>query len=189
MTTWSGWQVQLLGAAKLPADETHGIFLFDWSQHAASNCNNNPIDLSHVFATRRNCHKLTASRTAQNYTDHAHAATAFSAQIHSGSFPHILNALKSAIPYQQPNPGGVATELRAWGSPAFATYYLNHANVGTGGGGGGGGGGGAQYAPNVYRSWSHLQHSINRNLPTKVHRIDYAMRRTLQRLAHHRRVR
>jgi hypothetical protein len=49
--------------------------------------------------------------------------------------------------------------------------------------------GSGAYAPNVTRAWSHIEKSVNRRLPTAQHRIDYAMRRTLQHLSHKRRVR
>jgi hypothetical protein len=50
--------------------------------------------------------------------------------------------------------------------------------------GGGVGGPPSQYAPNVYHSWSHLQHSVNRDTPTALHRIYVLERGLASRLRH-----
>lgn len=52
----------------------------------------------------------------------------------------------------------------------------------------GGGSSGASVAPNVYRAWSDVERSVNRRLPTALHRIGISQRRLLQALAHKRRV-
>lgn len=43
------------------------------------------------------------------------------------------------------------------------------------------------YAPNVYKSWSHLQHEMNRNLPTVLKAIHKAELGTWRKLRHKRR--
>lgn len=50
--------------------------------------------------------------------------------------------------------------------------------------GGGSSGHPSQYAPNVYRSWGHLQHSVNRDTPTSLHRIYVLERGLAARLKH-----
>lgn len=184
MATWQGWQAQLLTAASLPTAEATQEFLFDWSQHAASDCQNNPVDISHVLGTRRDCHKLTATRTAQNYTTHGNAATAFKDEIHSRNFPHLLAALKVADPYQEPNPSSVAADLRVWGSPAFATYYLSHSNVGTGAGGDGGSGA----IPHAHKGWEDLRKSVNHKLPGSLKQSDRNVAAALRSLGRGRKV-
>src|SRR5215472_7936490 len=165
MATWNGWQEQLLTAAKLPTAESTQNFLYDWSQHATSDCRNNPVDISHAATGATNCHKLTKTRTAKKYVSHAQAATAFSAQIHSGNFPSLLAALKTADPYQSPDAAGVAADFSKWGSAAMATYYTNHASTGSGSGSTGGGDGSFAHAHN---GWTDLQHSINDNMPAAL---------------------
>lgn len=54
--------------------------------------------------------------------------------------------------------------------------------------------GGSPSAPsifqsNVYRSWGDIERSVNRGLPTALHRITVSQTRLLQALAHKRRVR
>jgi len=181
VATWSGWQAQLLNAAGLPTAEGTQEFLFDWSQHADSNCRNNPVDISHARSGATNCHKLTATRTAKNYTSHGSAASAFSAEIHSGNFPALLRALNSAVPYQQPDPSAVVSDLRQWGSAEFASYYAAHSNTGTGGGQGSGGGA-AQ--PHVHKGWADLRRSINHNMPKQLARAQYLTRHALRATSH-----
>jgi hypothetical protein len=95
-----------------------------------------------------------------------------------GAFPALLRALRSAVPYQQPDPSAVAADLRKWGSPAMATYYLNHSSTGSGGGGGGGGGGAGQ--PHVHKGWHALRRSINHNMPTKLAHAEHLTRLALR---------
>lgn len=182
MAVWSGWQFELLRAAGLPANESSGNFLFDWSQHSASDCRNNPIDVSRAATGATNCHKLTSARTAKNYTSHSSAAGAFSRQIHSGAFPALLAALRTADPYQAPSPAAVVRDLRTWGSPAFANYYSSHSNVSSGGGGGGGGGGAGQ--PHVHKGWAHLRKSLNHNAPKQLAKAQKLTRQALRATSH-----
>lgn len=181
MGIWSGWQADLLGRAGLPTAEATQEFLFDWHSHAASDCKNNPIDISHSASGATNCHKLTSSRTAQNYTSHASAASGFSVQIHSGNFPALLAALKQPSPYNVSNPSAVASDLRKWGSSAFASYYAAHATtVGSGSGGGGGGAG----QPHVHHGWRDLRRSINHNMPHNLARVQHLARQALRATSH-----
>lgn len=55
--------------------------------------------------------------------------------------------------------------------------------------GGGGGGTFNVYQSNVWKSWSDIERSVNRNLPTALHKITVTQTRILQALAHKRRVR
>lgn len=189
MATWSGWQAELLHAAGAPTSSTNVHFLTEWANHATSNCGNNPIDLSRSERRSSNCHKLTSTRTAQRYISHAQAAIAFNEQLHSGSFNVLAAGFAGSLLDAANAPQSVIDEVKAWGSEAFASFL--HA-VTTGGGTGSGGGSGsgtARYAPNVYRSWADMQTTVNRNLPTTIHRLNYSQRRLLQTLVHRRRVR
>lgn len=177
MGEWTGWQADLLGRAGLPTAEATQEFLYDWHSHTASDCGNNPIDISRGASGATNCKKLTDTRTAKNYTSHAQAATAFSQQIHSGQFPALLRALNSAIPYQQPSVAAVVADLRKWGSPGFATYYRNHANAGSGGGQGGGGGSGE---PHVHKGWHDIRRSVNTHMPRALAQAEHLTRQALR---------
>jgi hypothetical protein len=180
MAVWSGFETELLQAANVSTATMTVQFMDDWNYAASSDCENNPVDISHVLGTRRNCHKLTASRTAQNYTTHTHAATAFSDQLHSGNFPHLLAALKTSNPYNYSDPAGVVADLKTWGSPKQAAYYQKFA---TGGSGGGGPGGGSGSAPHAHTGWADLQRSVNQKLPAAMNRADKDARDALRSLA------
>lgn len=187
MATWVGWQAQFLEAAGLPTDEAVQNLLFDWSQHAASSCRNNPIDVSRAASGASNCHRLTASRTAKNYTSHGQAASAFAHEINSGNFPHLLAQLGFADPYEAPSVSAVTAELRKWGSPAFASFFQAHAHSGSGSGGGGGGGGPGE--PHVHKGWADLARSLNSRAPRALSRSSHLVRQALRASSHGGRVR
>lgn len=170
MPIWNGFQQELLSAAKLPTDEAHQEFLFDWSAHTTSDCANNPVDISRAASGASNCHKLTNSRTAKKYATHSSAADAFSRQIHSGSFPHLLAALQAIDPFQQPDTSAVAADIRKWGSTQFATFYASHSQSGSGAGSGGGGPGAG--APRAHGGWADLRKSVNHHFPTALRRSE-----------------
>lgn len=185
MSTWAGWQVDLLDAAGITYAESHGEFLTEWHNHAASDCRNNPVDISQRSPGATNCHKLTSSRTAKNYTSHAAGASAFAAQITSGSFPHLLRALRANVPLNEPSPQAVADDIDAWGSPSFAAWYLAHSSVGSGGGIG---------APptlkpaQALRGWGDLQRSVNRHMHDSLTDSQRLRRAALRKLSKARKV-
>ena len=186
MAVWTGWQADLLGRAGLPTAEITQEFLYDWHTHSASDCRNNPIDISHGASGATNCHKLTPTRTAKNYASHSTASGAFSAEIHSGNFPALLRALNSAIPYQQPSISAVVSDLRKWGSPGFATFYKNHANTGSGGGQGGGG---SAAQPHVHKGWHDIRRSVNSRMPRALEKVEHLTRQALRATSHGAKVR
>lgn len=186
MAVWNGWQIELLKAANLPADETHGNFLFDWHSHASSNCGNNPIDISRGMPGATNCKRLTPNRTAKNYTSRAQAALAFSREIHSGNYPNLLAALGFADPYQSPKPAAVVADIEKWGSRSFASYYATHSS--TGDGSGGGSGAGSVELPKGHRGYHDFQKSLAHYLPTKARRSKIIRQRVLRKLGAPRKV-
>lgn len=182
MAVWTGWQLQLLKAANGSQAEITQEFLFDWHSHAASDCRNNPIDISRSASGASNCHKLTSTRTAKNYTSHAQAATAFATEIRSGNFPALLKQLRVADPYEAPSVSAVVTDLRKWGSPGFANYFQAHAHAGSGSGGGGGGGGTGE--PHVHKGWHDLRRSVNSRLPHALARSQHLVRQAMRASSH-----
>lgn len=186
MAVWNGFQQELLSAAGLPTAEITQEFLYDWSQHTASSCRNNPLDISRAMSGATNCQKLTSARTAKNYTSHAQAATAFAHQINSGSFPALHAALGFADPYQAPSPAAVVSDLRKWGSPGFASYYASHSQAGSGSGGGGGGGG--IRLPKGHQGFHDMQKALGHSLPTSLRRSRIIRERVLRKLGAPRKV-
>jgi hypothetical protein len=185
VATWSGWQDQLLKAAGLPTSSDNETFLSDWNKSADSNCQNNPVDISHATSGSTNCKKLTTTRTAQNYAGHAGAASAFRAEIQSGNYPHLRAALASGKPYNVSDSHDVIGDLIVWGSEKFAFELTN--NYGqpqpqppTGG---------QIRAPHALGGWGDMQRSVNRNLPATLKQSNRYTVRALQSLARARKVR
>lgn len=155
-------------------------FMADWNFAASSDCRNNPVDISHAMGGATNCKRLTSSRQAKNYTSHAQAATAFSRELHSGSFPDLLKALATSNPYSYSNPDGVVADLKLWGSPKQAAYYAKFA---TGGSGGGSGGGSSSVdAPKGHKGFRDFQTALAHTLPTATRRSRIIRERALRKL-------
>lgn len=185
MSSWAGWQSQLLSAANLPGTSSNSAFLSDWNNSANSNCQNNPVDISRSATGATDCRPLTTSRTAKNYTSHAQAASTFAQQLQSGNFPHLFAALNSGTPYSVPSPHDVIADLILWGSASFA--YMLSQNYGPPSGGGDGSVN--IHAPQVLRGWKDVRHSAQTVMPEALRSSDKAIRRALQQLARARKVR
>lgn len=183
MTVWTGWRPQLLEAAGFPDSPDNDTFLRDWHASAASDCNNNPVDISYRSRGATNCKRLTATRRAQNYPSHGAAARAFASEVRSGTFPALAAALKSGSPYDVPNPKAVIGDLIVWGSAAFA-FELQQ-NYGPPHGGGGGDG---VTAPHLHKGWHDLRRSFNKNMPDALHKGQKNTERALRELSKARRV-
>lgn len=167
MSYWSSFPSDLLGEAKLSVGLDAIQFMFDWNYNASSDCGNNPVDISHFQVGSTDCRKLTVTRTAQNYPSHQAAAAAFSREIHSGRFPDLLGALQTAHPQSYSNPSGVAQDLKHWGSPKMAAYYLSIATAAAGPPP-------TLKAPQALRGWSDLQRSVNRHMPAALRASQHA---------------
>jgi len=176
MSGWSGWILEFLVAANLPQTDENVTFLTDWVNHETATCHNNPVDLSRPVGNSTNCQKLTASRTAQNYTSHAQAASAFDLELTSGNFPNLLNALKGGTPLDKGPMQGVIDDLKQWGATKFAKYLT-----------------GIYFPPpppppkitGFHKGWADLQRSLGKHrLGPKVRdtiRMDTAALRQLER--------
>jgi hypothetical protein len=106
VSTWAGWEADLLTHAGIPNTANNRRFLDDWHSHAETNCKNNPIDLSVRSAGATNCHTLPAvTARAQNYSTTGNAVHAFDVQIHQNAYQHLLAALLTGNPYTASVPG------------------------------------------------------------------------------------
>lgn len=162
MATWSGWIQQFLSAAGLPNTDGNRTFLSDWAAHADSSCKNNPIDLSRSMSGSSNCHTLTSTRKAQNYTSHTQAANAFKAELDSGTFGQLLAGFKSGDPFTIAKLPDVLGDLLTWGSSQFESYLENEFGVTPSGSGLGGGN---ASSPKAHHGWQDLRRSLNHNMP------------------------
>lgn len=134
MSVYANWQADLLSAVRLPDTAHNRRFLTAWHEHAESNCDLNPIDLTHVIkdsgsGAKRHSHDCKATgfvgRSYQRYDDRVWTRTAFYAQITSAKYQLLLAALKSGNPYAVQDRGAVASDIGEWGSQTFANFYLN----------------------------------------------------------------
>jgi hypothetical protein len=185
MAAWTGWESQLAKAAAIPDNAITKQFLDDWHTHADSNCARNPVDISHRIPGSRNCNKLTATKTAQNYQTRTGAAGAFTLQLESGSYPHLLNGLRTGEVFNQGLAADIHTDLVRWGSSNFAAWYKS-TFVGPPPSGGSGGGG--VKAPHSLQGWADLRRQINTTLPTRLRRIDHLNQDALRTLGRRRKV-
>ena len=183
MPTWQGWEDQLLTAAAVPRVGSNRSFLDVWAQHASSNCANNPVDISHRNTGSVNCHKLTSTRTAQRYTSHARAASAFAAQLHSGNFPDLASGFLNGSLLTSNATAAEVAELQKWGSVKFAAFVS-----GTSGGGGGGGGGGVN-TPSTHKGWEDMRRSLNKRWHPTLTKLNKLNAATLRDLHHASKVR
>ena len=186
MSTWADWQNEFLLAAGIIDTPPNRDFLTEWARHASSpQCRDNPIDLHAKVGGSTNCdHPAGSPNWTQAYTSHAHAASAFKAQIHSPFASVILAALQSGNPWQLKDWQDVVGQLRQWPSVNFATWFeSNH----SGGGGGGGGGGGK--AARAHSGWSDLRRTLNKHLPKALRTSQHNTAAALRSLSRSRKVR
>lgn len=173
MSTWRGWQADLLSAVNLPNTENNRRFLSDWHANANTNCRLNPVDL-HIKEPRltggahgtesKDCAHLWVfqkSAQAQAYTDRIWARTAWYGQITSGNYKHLVAALKSGNPYTKELVQGVAHDVGRWGSDKFANAYITEVFAG--------GPPPTLKAPQALRGWTDLQRAFNTHLPQSMH--------------------
>lgn len=182
MSAWAGWEAEFLKAAGLPTTTSNEAFLNQWNTYDNTNCRNNPVDISRNVSGSTACADLPNGRKARNYTSHAQAASAFTAQLKSGNYPHLLAALRSGQPYAVANPSLVAQDLGKWGSGIFQQEYVASATVP------GSGGGSNLNAPRAHGGWRDLRKSVNRNMPHALNRAGSLTRQALRTAAHGRRV-
>lgn len=177
MATWSGWQSQLLNAAREPVTATNVAFLNLWAAHAdAPGCANNPIDLSHKETGSTNCQPLTPTRTAQKYANHATAATAYATEIHSGNFPILATLLGGGKVNLTTGDAQVEAELNKWGSTNFSTFLAGNATPS------------GRPSPGIHRGWTELRKSVGTSLPGALSESGRLTRSALRSLSHARKV-
>lgn len=181
MSTWSGWQNQLLDAANIIVTPPNRDLLTLWAKNAHTNCASNPIDLSHKVTGSTQCATLPGIFThAMNYTTHAHAATAFSDEIHASFAKALLDAMNSGNPYQVKNTNDVASVFVSWGTDKMLNVYLNAvAGQGTGSGSGS-----STRAPHTHSGYHDLQHVMQKHLPDSLRKSGKLTDAALRSLSH-----
>jgi len=185
VATWQGWQTDLLKAAGLPTSADNRTFLTDWGAAEKTNCTNNPVVISFKARGSTNCKPLTNTRTAQNYQNHGQAGSAFSNQLHSGNFPHLLGALRDGTPFSVPSPHDVIADLIVWGAVNYA-FQLEQ-NYGPGQPPPPSGGGGV-HDSHALNGWNDLRHVVNHDMRPALLYSQRTTAAALRRLGHARKV-
>jgi hypothetical protein len=162
--TWSGWVKDFIGGLGIPDTAADFDFLAQWSASDAGGCNNNPVLASHKEAGSTNCQRLNSLNTAQAYDSHADAIAATKAQLNSGAYPNLHDALHSGDPYGYPNPNGVALDLQKWGTTGASQWYADKTGAGQGVGG-------TPSTGHVTQAWSRWMHALAHKGPDSHRRI------------------
>lgn len=120
---WPGWEEDVLAAARLPATSENVAFLSAWHPYEQSACANNPLNTKEPWTGGTNC----LPNGVKRYDTQAHGAAATAATLKDGFYPNLLAALREGNPYTYADPAAVAQDITTWGTPNFATAYLNAA--------------------------------------------------------------
>ena len=186
MSTWAGWQSDILKAAGVPDNQPARNFLSDWHSHEGPDCPNNPLLASRKSTNSTVCRTLAGGNKAQSYPSPKSSAKATAAQLKSGTYTHLLAAFTGET-WWEPGAGpGVYADLVAWGVPKFADWYKAQfgANFGSGGPPSG-----TLNAPAALSGWKAVRRSINRGMPQALSDSQRARRAALRSLSHVRKVR
>ena len=157
MPTWTGWQNQFLGAIGAPKSADNRGFLNLWAVHANTNCQNNPIDLSHADGGSTDCETLPGAKIAQAYPNHAAAVDAFKRQV--GGYENLALGLAQDKIADATASGGVISDLRQWGSTNYATWLEQQATAA---------GLGPGSATGFHKGWHDLRRSVNSHFPAAL---------------------
>lgn len=186
MPTWSGWIIEFLNRANILNTPPLQTFMSEWAKHDANPCKNAPIVLSTSVTGATRCGAtVTDYGRTMKYPSHAAAAHAFQIQIHLSRSSALLAVMNSGNPFQVPDRTAAVAVLKHWGSPAFATWYLNANSDGTTGGGSGGGG----KASRAHSGWTDLRRTVNRHMPKALRTSERNTHAALRSLSGGRRVR
>lgn len=181
---WSGWQRQFLNRADIIVTPPNMRLLSQWAQNSATNCNNNPIDLSQTVAGSPNCAALHGIfPQAKRYATHGNAATAFNREIHLDFAHLLLVAMNTGNPYQVKNFNDVGSVFVSWGTPQMLNAYLNTAQGSQAGGGDGGG------SAALLPGWHSVRRSLNTNWRKGLNKSEREIQAALRSLSHSRKVR
>ena len=182
MSTWPGWQADLLSHSGIPNTTNNRRFLSDWHSHAETNCANNPIDLSVTDFDGKDCADLPGLiAKAQRYPTTAAGSHAFDTQIHQAAYAALLSVMMTGNPYTATGSGLASEALSAWGSETFAQrYFAETANAP--------GRGGGIVDGDALRGWTDLQRSINKRMPAALAASQATTRRALRSLGRTHRV-
>jgi hypothetical protein len=187
MSAWSGWESDVLRAGGWSVTPENVRFLSTWHTYEQSACGNNPLNTTLQTSASTTCN----SAGVQSYPSPAAGASATVLTLKGPFYPNIVAALDTGDPFTYPGSAAVAEEIRTWGTPNFAAWFLQQT---TGSSTGSQPGATLPSSPeakaaSALSGWADLRNSVNRHLPTQLHRAQFVRRQTLRALAARRRLR
>lgn len=169
MSTWVGWQAELISELGVHGTTQVRHLLNEWASEIPTACHANPLAASRHIRGSSDCLTLRNGKAAQSYPTHARGITATAEQLKSGSYPHLWAAIKSGAPYNFADYHQVANDLTKWGAAAAGAAYLITVQSGQFAGGAGGGKAQPPAAARLHGGYADLQRSVNRHFPRALH--------------------
>lgn len=114
MATWPNWTRDVLQAGGWPVSGQNVSFLGAWQAYEGGGATFNPLNTTQGSGTNYN------SVGVKNFPTAQAGAAATVATLRNGRYPHVVAALASGRPYDSPDIGAVASEIRVWGTGNFA---------------------------------------------------------------------
>lgn len=184
---WPGWEQDVLKAGGWPVTPENVRFLEEWHPYEESKCNANPLNTTLPLKGSTDCVHVSGSTWVQAYVSDAQGATATARTIKGPFYPNLGPALATGDPYSYPSTQGVAQDIRTWGTPRYADFYLTQVS--------GSAKSGATttttpeaVAPSGHAGWTDLRNTVNRHLPTQLSRSQALRLAALRTLGSHSRV-
>lgn len=164
MSAWDGWTADIIAGLGIPSTGNVTNFLVDWEITDNSPCKFNPLVASHTERGSTACKDLGGGKVAQAYTTHARAIAGTRAQLNSGTYPHLHDALHSGDPLGYKPLDAVVADLRKWGASGWAAQIVKNFNLG--------GGTPAPVGPaHVTTAWNRWMRALGHTGPTSHNRI------------------
>ncbi len=177
MSTWPGWERDILTAIKAPINADTTKFLDEWHSYEGGVAINNPLNTTQPEAGATNYN----GAGVKNYPSSQVGTTATRATLENGRYPDILAALRSGKPFAYGDKGAVEREIQTWGTFGFAAWYAQQ--------------GvtipappksapkpGDPVAPAALNAWTHFTQQLGVNLPTQLRRAKAVRRAALRSL-------
>jgi hypothetical protein len=178
VSDWTGWAEDVLTAGKWPVTAANIRFLEEWHPYEKSSCANNPLNTTEPWAGATLCN----SAGVKNYSSQASGAAATAATLTGPFYVALAPALASGDPYSYPNARGIAQDIRTWGTPNYATFFLTQVGGGVSGATTGPtfsstGTGPASSSHEVDQAWSRFMRTLAITVPAHLDRVAAARAR------------
>lgn len=178
VSTWKGWEAELLAPLGAPNTAKARTFLEEWAATEPHGCAHNPLGATIHAAGSTHCKHVAGKVYTQAYPTRKEGIAATVKQLREAPYKAIVACLHSGNPYTFTDWQEVVGELGTWGAHTFASEYAAamQAPVSTGGGGA------PATADGAMKAYHHLSKTLARGVPKGLHKVDKLNRATLARL-------